>query len=306
MTLGFLLRVQVSKLVARTANMLFRSALPIDRVELLGRWLAEQPPEFGDLIFKKVPSAERLRLLKQGFFEHFGAAPAPEVVDIVSNFSAFDRDKWVQGRLEAIPSGVRVLDAGAGQCRYKSFLEHTNYYAQDFAQYQGSSDGILQESWQYGKLDYVCDITEIPVESGFFDVVLCTEVLEHVPRPVDALKELVRILKPGGKIILTVPLGSGVHQEPYHYYGGFSKYFFGYFAEQFNLELVECRELGGLLKHTAQEMARAARVLRDRQIIDENEEKIIGQYLPSFLFSQDAQCFVEQFTVGYLVEMQKK
>lgn len=303
MTIRSFLLEPISKLLASLA---FRIASPASRVELLGNWLAKQPAELDGELFKKISWDKRLNLLKQGFFEHFGPGLSAETIDIVSNFSAFDRDRWVENRLIEIPAGEKVLDAGAGQCRYKPFLEHTNYYAQDFAQYQGNSDGILQESWQYGKLDYICDITDIPVESGFFDVVLCTEVLEHVPRPVDALEELVRILKQGGRIILTVPLGSGVHQEPYHYYGGFSKYFFSHFAEQFDLEVIECRELGGLLKHTAQEMARVGRVLRDRAIIDENEEKIIGQYLPNFLFLQDDKCFIEQFTVGYLVEMKKK
>jgi len=50
------------------------------------------------------------------------------------------------------------------------------------------------------------DITNLPLEAGFADVVFCSEVLEHVEDCKAALKEIHRILKTGGKLILTVPV----------------------------------------------------------------------------------------------------
>jgi len=109
-----------------------------------------------------------------------------------------------------------VLDVGAGSCPYRGLFAHCEYRAQDLAPLRG--DQLRHGA--YGQLDYVSDLAAIPVPDGSFGAVLCTEVLEHHPEPITVVKELARILEPGGKLILTAPLGSGIHQEPYHYYGG--------------------------------------------------------------------------------------
>lgn len=49
------------------------------------------------------------------------------------------------------------------------------------------------------------DVTRLPFEDGAFDVVLCSEVLEHIPDNRKAVSELVRVLKPGGDCVVTVP-----------------------------------------------------------------------------------------------------
>lgn len=61
---------------------------------------------------------------------------------------------------------------------------------------------------------YIADICEnngdtIPADS--FDVVVCTEVLEHTLQPFDAVKEMSRILKPGGIVLVSVPYNSRIH-----------------------------------------------------------------------------------------------
>lgn len=48
-------------------------------------------------------------------------------------------------------------------------------------------------------------MAELPIENGFADMVLCQEGIEHLPNQHLALKELSRILKPGGRLILTTP-----------------------------------------------------------------------------------------------------
>lgn len=72
----------------------------------------------------------------------------------------------------------------------------------------------------------VSDITMIPAPDASFDAILCSEVLEHVPEPTHALDEFVRLLKPGGTLILTAPFASLVHMAPYHYCSGFSRYWY--------------------------------------------------------------------------------
>ena len=139
------------------------------------------------------------------------------------------REEWVEEQLSLIPTGAKLLDAGCGEQRYRRLCSHLNYYAQDFGEYKvDHKSGLAASSnkWQYGELDYVGDIWDIKEQNDFFDVVLCTEVLEHVPRPQDALKELIRVLRPGGTLIITVPANSLRHQDPYYFFSGFSDRFF--------------------------------------------------------------------------------
>src|SRR5712691_11277000 len=105
----------------------------------------------------------------------------------VWGFNAFNRAQWVLEHARKTPAGSRVLDVGAGGGQYRSFFSHCDYRAHDF----GKEPETIG---RYTPLDYESDITSIPVDSDSFDVVLCTEVLEHVPEPVQAVREMARIL----------------------------------------------------------------------------------------------------------------
>lgn len=53
--------------------------------------------------------------------------------------------------------------------------------------------------------DVKADICNLPFENDAYDVILCNHVLEHIPDDTKAMKELYRVLKPGGKAILQIP-----------------------------------------------------------------------------------------------------
>ncbi len=55
--------------------------------------------------------------------------------------NAANRDSWVSERLKEIPKGKRILDAGAGECKYKPYCSHLDYVSQDFNQYTGTGNG---------------------------------------------------------------------------------------------------------------------------------------------------------------------
>ncbi len=55
---------------------------------------------------------------------------------------------------------------------------------------------------------------ELPIENGTVDTVLCTQVLEHLEQPERALVEFLRVLRPGGHLILTAPQYWSLHEEP--------------------------------------------------------------------------------------------
>jgi ubiquinone/menaquinone biosynthesis C-methylase UbiE len=227
--------------------------------------------------------------------------------DEIVNFNARTRNEWVASKAKMIQPGCKVLDAGAGECQYSSLFRHCDYKTQDFAEYVGTESGPLIERWEYGKIDYVCDIVNIPVPDRFFDIVLCTEVLEHVPRPIEALQELSRVLAPGGTLLLTAPLASGLHQQPFHFYGGYSPNFYEKFMHEFGLEITELRPIGGLMRHVGQEVSRVGRILKGRapDKLSMLKEYLLMCWLPRFLAKIDDDVFVEEFTVGYLVEAKK-
>jgi SAM-dependent methyltransferase len=205
-----------------------------------------------------------------------------------------------------LPAGARVLDAGAGEGQYRALLAHTRYEAQDFAQYGGSPDAHAPETWRYVALDYVCDIAAIPVPDASFDAVVCTEVLEHVPDVLAVLRELARITAPGGRMLLSAPLGSGMHQEPFHFYGGFSRHFWERVLPQLGFVIDEIVPLRGLLSHVAQEVHRAARCMALQGRLTPEQSWVMQEWLPRLLHEEDDAVPVEQFTVGYLVRATKR
>lgn len=228
--------------------------------------------------------------------------------DEVINFSALARRRWVESQAKRLAAGTKVLDAGAGECQFSPYFAHCDYKTQDFAGYAGTASGPLTEQWRYGRIDYVCDIENIPVRDGSFEVVLCTEVLEHLPRPIEALKELTRVLAPGGTLLLTAPLACALHQQPYHFYGGFTPHFYRKFLTEFGADIVELTPIGGLMKHTAQEVHRVGRLLESRA---PGQLSLFLKYLllsrlPKFMAGIDDAVFAEEFTVGYFVEARKR
>jgi SAM-dependent methyltransferase len=59
--------------------------------------------------------------------------------------------------------------------------------------------------------DYIMDICATTLTNHTFDVVICTEVLEHTLDPFSAVKEIHRILKPGGVAYVTTPFNFRIH-----------------------------------------------------------------------------------------------
>jgi SAM-dependent methyltransferase len=57
----------------------------------------------------------------------------------------------------------------------------------------------------YGSADVVSD-RFLPFEDGSFDLVLCTQAFYFVPRPVEAIAEIARVLRPGGTLVMTLPV----------------------------------------------------------------------------------------------------
>ena len=221
-------------------------------------------------------------------------------------FNARSRDEWVEGRAKSVKPGSRVLDVGAGTAPYRKLFRYCKYETQDFSQYEG----YMGPEGQYGDIDYVSDITSIPVPNASFDVILCTEVLEHVPRPIEALQEMVRITRPGGRLFLTAPLGSGLHQEPYHFYGGYTDHWYRKFLTEFDCDIISIEPNHGFFAHLAQECARFSwtfdRLKVEHGGYEEEFSRLMGDILPRYFYELDAKIPMKEFTVGFHVEAKRK
>jgi ubiquinone/menaquinone biosynthesis C-methylase UbiE len=167
-----------------------------------------------------------------------------------------NREAWIKNVLKSIPEGESILDAGAGQLKNKQHCSHLNYVSQDFGQYDGEGDGkgIQTKTWDNSKLDIVSDIANIPVEENTFDNVLCSEVFEHIPHPIKAIKEFNRILKPNGKLIITAPFCSMTHFAPYHFYSGFNSYFYNKYLPENGFEIQELSPNANYFDYVGQEL----------------------------------------------------
>jgi ubiquinone/menaquinone biosynthesis C-methylase UbiE len=169
-----------------------------------------------------------------------------------------DRQMWVKNALSEIPAGSRILDAGAGECQYKQYCTHLNYVSQDFNEYKGDGNGsgIQTGEWDTSSIDIVSDIISIPEPNQSFDAIFCTEVFEHIPDPISAIKEFYRLLKPGGILIVTAPFNSLTHFAPYHYYSGFNKYFYDWHLTKNGFKVSEVSLNGDYSEYIAQEIRR--------------------------------------------------
>lgn len=176
-----------------------------------------------------------------------------------------ERDEFVIKHISQIPKNSTLLDAGCGNQRYKKFCNHLKYFAQDFGKYSTDEKKMLvsegiggHEGYKYGELDYICDIWNINEKPETFDVILCTEVFEHIPYPIDTIKEFRRLLKPGGKLILTAPSNCLRHMDPYFFYTGFSDRWFEKFLKENGFHIDKIEVVGDYYSWISVELARTA------------------------------------------------
>jgi SAM-dependent methyltransferase len=172
-----------------------------------------------------------------------------------------NREAWVRARLAEVPAGSRLLDVGAGECRFKPDCSHLDYIAQDVAEYDGRGDGsgLQTGDWDFSRIDIVCDLLEIP-EGQPYDCLLCTEVLEHVPDAPAAIRKFARLLNPGGQLILTAPFACLVHFAPFFFSSGYSEYFYREHLENNGFSIDEIRPNGSYIRQVHGELARLSHV----------------------------------------------
>lgn len=124
----------------------------------------------------------------------------------------------------------RVLDIGCG-LKTKRLLVNDQVTAYVGLDHEASLHDRSQ-------VDLVGTAYRIPQPDASFDGIVCTAVLEHLEEPKSALRESLRVLKPGGHAIYTVPLYWHLHEEPRDFYR-YTKHGLRYLFMESGYELVE-------------------------------------------------------------------
>lgn len=133
----------------------------------------------------------------------------PGIVGIFLNPFYFARAGLGDAMTELAPSlSGRLLDVGCGTKPYRSLFKVVDYVGLDIDS---------ESTRKRGMADYLYDGGKFPFADADFDSILCNQVLEHVFNPDEFLGEINRVLKPGGKLLLTVPFVWDEHEQPYDY-----------------------------------------------------------------------------------------
>jgi SAM-dependent methyltransferase len=107
-------------------------------------------------------------------------------------------------------NGLICLDVGCGNRPYEYLFEGSKYIGID-VEVSGRENYLKQPDLFY-------DGINIPFENEKFDLVFCTQVLEHVNDPFSLIREMYRVLKPNGKLIISLPFSWQEHEEPYDFF----------------------------------------------------------------------------------------
>lgn len=134
----------------------------------------------------------------------------PGILGIFINPFYFARKGLYSGIKKLAPQiHGKVIDVGCGRKPYRSLFATQDYVGLDIENPGHSHENEDVDIFYDGKV--------FPFENDSFDNALCNQVLEHVFNPDEFLSEIYRVLKPGGKLLLTVPFAWDEHEQPYDF-----------------------------------------------------------------------------------------
>jgi len=138
----------------------------------------------------------------------------------------------IKKSIAGLDFGRDILDVGAGNAPYRFLFPRNMRY-------------ISTEINYTRRPTVVSDAHFLPFNDNAFDWITAFEVLEHVRNPEAVMGEFNRVMRPGGQVVITVPMLWGIHYAP-HDYRRYTKYGLKILAENngFNLEHID--KIGGL------------------------------------------------------------
>jgi SAM-dependent methyltransferase len=126
--------------------------------------------------------------------------------DIYYSLRRYYVDTFYLDAIDRFSPNDKILDLGGTQLKRGCF----NIYDYNF-------DVVNINISRTKGTDIQGDANLLPFPDNYFDYVICSEVLEHVPNPISVLQQVNRILKPGGSLLATIPFLFPIHADPYDY-----------------------------------------------------------------------------------------
>ena len=136
-----------------------------------------------------------------------------------------------QARQSTADTRATLLDIGCGRKPYADLFPGWRHIG-------------INSSADDAAPDIIGDAMRLPLTPCVADVVLCTQVLEHVPRPWELVAECCRVMKPGGYLVLTAPFYWPLHEEPHDFFR-YTKYGLQSLVQEAGLEVVSLKADGG-------------------------------------------------------------
>jgi SAM-dependent methyltransferase len=195
--------------------------------------------------------------------------------------------------MQALPGQI-VLDAGAGEGRHKRYFHRGTYL--------GLDSMVGDPTWNYSKLDVCGSLESLPLRTASVDCVLCMVVLEHTRVPGQALKEFARVLKPGGTLMLVVPLLWEEHQAPHDYFR-FTRYGVRALFEPLPFKINLLNPIGGFFWLCARRCVNLLGFFQRgwRWLFFLFLAPLFGVLFPTILYLMDPLDSSKHFTLGYQV-----
>ena len=141
--------------------------------------------------------------------------------------------QYFKKHLELLSSDLEILDIGAGRSPFRSLMQRfSKLVSIDFHPHQF--------------VDIVADITKkLPIKDRSFDVIILSNILEHIPYPKHVLEECFRVLRPGGILLAITPFIMGIHEKPYDFTRP-TRYYIKRVLEDSGFEKVEIENISDL------------------------------------------------------------
>jgi len=127
--------------------------------------------------------------------------------DLGSSIRRYLVDEFHFHHVPTISEGSLVLDVGGNRMGKRGLFDIEKY----------NFEVVYANLSRAKKPDVQSDASCLPFREAAFDAVICSELLEHVPYPPDVLREIFRVLRKSGMLLICVPFLIKIHGDPYDY-----------------------------------------------------------------------------------------
>jgi SAM-dependent methyltransferase len=209
-----------------------------------------------------------------------------------------------------LKSHMNLYDIGCGNKPFAEFLKDkvSTHIGVDI------DDGFYDSS----HIDLVGSAYEVPAEDNAADALVSSQVIEHLNRPIDAIQEMARLLKPQGLLFLSFPFLYPIHAAP-HDYMRYTEHYVNDVLGMHGFEIIEKSRIGGFwyclgmytgvyLQNFDRGILEKIKIIKVISIISRWGFNIIHllEGLTLKAFKKDADLFRAQWTVNYTYVARKK